>query len=148
MPTKKKNAAAIKAEDAAVAGLAYVAKKEQIKALENECKKLRPDLEGFVEANGQVQESGTQVAVLNHAGMDVTLKRVYRESQTLVPDAEDILRANGLEEAIETVTVVREDVIERLYDDNKISDDLLRSLYTSKSSYAFSAEAKKHYEVS
>ena len=148
MPTKKKNAASITSEEAAVKGLAFVAKKEQIKALESECKKDKPDLENFVQENGKVTESGTQIAILTHAGMDVTLKRVYRETQTLVPDAEEILRKNGLDECIETTTVVREDVIERLYDEGRIPDELLRSLFASKSNYAFSVEAKKHYEVS
>ena len=41
--------------------------------------------------------------------------------------------------------MVREDVIERLYQTGKIPVDLLNKLYVQKESYAFSVKVKKRF---
>ena len=99
-------------------------------------------MEAYVDSAGRVLESGSKLAVLTHADVDVHLKKTLRVGKQLLPEAIDILRAYKLDECIEEVPIVREDVIERLYSEGKISDELLKSIYQDKSTYAFSVEIK------
>lgn len=129
-------------EDLALRGIEYVNKKEAIKELDTQCKECRKPLEAYVDAKGRVLESGSKLAVLTHADVDVHLKKTLRAGKQLLPEAIDVLREKGFDECIEDVPVVREDVIERLYSEGKISDDLLKAIYQDKSTYAFSVEIK------
>ena len=58
----------------------------------------------------------------------------------------DVLRENGLDECIEEVPTIREDVLERLYEEGKVSDEVLQKIYAEKSSWAFSVDLKPHYD--
>lgn len=129
-------------EKIALLGIEYANKKDAIKELEAQCKECRKPLEAYVNSEGRVLESGSVLAVLTHADVDVHLKRTLRVGRQLLPEAIDVLRENGLDECIEEIPTVREDVIERLYSEGKISDDLLKSIYQDKSTYAFSVEIK------
>ena len=124
--------------------------KKAIKTLEDENKKLRIPLEAYLLENGTIpnEESGHRVAILNHADVQVTLKHTHKVTHVLQPDAVEILKKNKLKEAIETVEVVREDVIERLYEEGKISDKVMSSLYAAKESDAFSVSVKGKFDES
>ena len=55
------------------------------------------------------------------------------------------MRENGLEECIEEVPTIREDVLESMYAAGKVSDEVLKSIYQEKSTYAFSVELKSRF---
>ena len=143
MPAKRKSYAELSNEEIALRGIEYANKKEAIKELENQCKECRKPLEAYIDSAGRVLESGSKLAVLTHADVDVHLKKTLRVGKQLLPEAIDVLRENGLDECIEEIPTVREDVIERLYSEGKISDDLLTKIYQDKSTYAFSVELKR-----
>lgn len=148
MPKKKTTSAgAYSNEEIALLGIAYVDAKNQIKDLDKRCKDMRPAFEHFLTESGRTTETGSVVAVVTHAGTDVVFTNTLRTGKTMLPEAIDVLRSNGLEECIETVEVIREDVIERLYDEGKITDDVLKQLYKDTSSFAFGVKLKKHYEI-
>lgn len=139
---RKKSFEELSNEEIALRGIEYANKKDAIKELEAQCKECRKPLEAYVDSAGRVLESGSKLAVLTHADVDVHLKKTLRVGKQLLPEAIDILRAYKLDECIEEVPIVREDVIERLYSEGKISDELLKSIYQDKSTYAFSVEIK------
>lgn len=141
MRTRKKNN--ISGEDIALHAIEYVNKKELIKELEAQCKEYRKPLEAYVDSEGRTLESGSKLAVLTYADVDVHLKKTFRAGHKLLPEAIDILRENGLyDKCVEEVPIVSEYAVERLYAEGKISDELLNSLYEDKSTYAFSVELK------
>ena len=123
-------------------GIEYANKKDVIKELEAQCKEYRKPLEAYIDSEGRVLESGSKLAVLTHADVEVHLKKTLRVGKQLLPEAIDVLRENGLDECIEEIPIVREDVIERLYSEGKISDGLLKTIYQDKSTYAFSVGIK------
>lgn len=129
-------------EEIALHGIEYANKKDAIKELESQCKECRKPLEAYVDSEGRVLPNGSKLAVLTHADVDIHLKKTLRVNKLLLPEAIDVLRENGLDECIEEIPTVREDVIERLYLEGKISDELLKTIYQSKSTYAFSVEIK------
>lgn len=129
-------------EEIALRGIEYANKKEAIKELEAQCKECRKPLESYIDSNGKILESGSKLAVLTHADVDVYLKKILRVGKQLLPEAIDVLRENGFDECIEEIPTIREDVIERLYFEGKISDDLLKLIYQDKSTYAFNVEIK------
>lgn len=138
----KKSFAELSNEELALRGIEYVNKKDAIKELEAQCKECRKPLEAYVDSEGRVLESGSKLAVLTHADVDVHLKKTLRVGKQLLPEAIDVLRAYKLDECIEEIPIVREDVIERLYSEGKIPDEVLRKVYQDKSTYAFSVEIK------
>lgn len=143
MPTpKRKSFADFSNEEIALYGIEYANKKAAIKELESQCKECRKPLEAYIDSFGRVLESGSKLAVLAHADVDVHLKKILRVGKQLLPEAIDVLRENKLDECIENIPVIREDVIERLYSEGKISDDLLMKIYSDKSTYSFSVEVK------
>ena len=139
---KKKSFEELSNEELALRGIEYANKKDAIKELEAQCKECRKPLEAYVDSEGRVLESGSKLAVLTHADVDVHLKKTLRVGKQLLPEAIDVLRAYKLDECIEEVPIVREDVIERLYSEGKIPDEVLRKVYQDKSTYAFSVEIK------
>lgn len=139
---KKKSAEALSNETLVLKAIEYYNKKDAIKELDAQCKACRKPLEEYVDSAGRTLESGSKLAVLSHADVDVHLKKTLRVGKSLLPEAIDVLRENGLDECIEEVPMVREDVVERLYTEGKISDELLTKIYQEKSSYAFSVDLK------
>lgn len=139
---RKKSFEELSNEEIALRGIEYVNKKDAIKELESQCKECRKPLEAYIDAEGRTLETGSRLAVIPHADVDVYLKKTLRVGKQLLPEAIDILRAYKLDECIEELPTVREDVIERLYIEGKISDDILKKIYQDKSSYAFSVELK------
>lgn len=139
---KKKSFEELSNEEIALRGIEYANKKDAIKELEAQCKECRKPLEAYIDSEGRVLESGSKLAVIPHADVDVHLKKTLRVGKQLLPEAIDVLRENGLDECIEEIPTVREDVIERLYSEGKISDELLKTIYQGKSTYAFSVEIK------
>lgn len=140
---KKKSFEELSNEEIALRGIEYANKKDAIKELEAQCKECRKPLEAYIDSEGRVLESGSKLAIIPHADVDVHLKKTLRVGKQLLPEAIDVLRENGLDECIEEIPTVREDVIERLYSEGKISDELLKTIYQDKSTYAFSVEIKK-----
>lgn len=139
---KKKSFEELSNEEIALRGIEYANKKDAIKELEAQCKECRKPLEAYIDSEGRLLESGSKLAVIPHADVDVHLKKTLRVGKQLLPEAIDVLRENGLDECIEEIPTVREDVIERLYSEGKISDELLKTIYQGKSTYAFSVEIK------
>lgn len=146
MPSKKQSNS-LTAETAALTAIQFAKNKDSIKSLETANKKLREPLEEYLTENGSVpnEEAGHKVCVLTHADQEVVLKYTHRVSAVLQPDAIDILKREGITEPVETIEVVREDVIQRLYYEGRISDELLKELYAQKSSDAFSVTLKKKF---
>lgn len=142
MPKKKKSFEELSNEDLALRGIEYANKKEAIKELEAQCKECRKPLEEYLDSEGRVLESGSKLVVIPHADVEVHLKKTLRAGKQLLPEAIEVLLANGLDECIEEVPMVREDVVERLYTEGKISDKVLSEIYQAKITYAFGVDIK------
>lgn len=147
MPKAKKSATPLDNEQLALQGIEFYNKKAAIKELEGQCKTIRQPLEDAVMSGGRETDKGSKVLVIPFADKDVHLKETLRVGKILLPEAIDVLKENGLEECIENVPTVREDVLERLYDAGKVSDDVLKKIYAEKSSYAFSVDVKDRMDV-
>ena len=147
MPKKKTTEVNASTSDLALMGIQYDALKKQSKELDNKCKELRKPLESYLESAGKELSNGSRLVVLTHADLDVHLKHTLRTGKVLLPEAMDVLKANGLDECIEMVPTIREDVIEHLYEIGKVSDEVITKLYAEKSTYAFSVDIKKHFDV-
>lgn len=141
------NPTASNPEEIALLGIGYVTKKDEEKKIKAELTKLRKPLEEWMDAHEQTTDSGSKLCVLSHAGTMVNLKRTLRTSKELVPEAEDILREEGLDYCLETVTLVREDRIEAMYNAGKITDEQLQKLYIPKENFAFSVALTKKAEI-
>ena len=144
---KKKAAPSYSNEDVALRGIEYVNKKETIKTLDAQCKVIRKPLEEYLDAFGKTLESGSVLAVVSHADIDVHLKKTLRMGKVMTAEALSILKENGLDDCIEQVEVIREDIVERLYADGKITDSLLKELYVEKPNYAFSVDLKEKLDA-
>lgn len=133
-------------EQLALQGIDFVNKKQAMKELDAQCKEIRKPLEVAVMKSGRTLDSGSKVLVVPYADKDVHLKETLRVGKVLLPEAMDVLRENGLDECIEEVPTIREDVLERLYEEGKVSDEVLQKIYAEKSSWAFSVDLKPHYD--
>lgn len=133
-------------EQLALQGIDFVNKKQAIKELDTQCKEIRKPLEAAVMKAGRTLGSGSKVLVVTYADKDVHIKETLRVGKILLPEAMDVIRENGLEECIEEVPTIREDVLERLYEEGKVSDEILQKIYAEKSSWAFSVDLKPHYD--
>lgn len=142
MPKKIKTTSELSNESLALKGIEYFNKKEAIKELEAQCKECRKPLENFIDTDGRTLDSGSRLAVIPYADVEVHLRKTLRVGKVLLPEAIDVLREAGLDECIEDVPTIREDVLERLYDAGKVSDDILKAIYKEKPSYAFSVDVK------
>ena len=142
MPRKKDNP--INQEEYPLMGIEYFQHKKEIKLLEDRNKELRTPLEALLTEKGDVSDKGNRQLVLHHADKDVVLNHTRRVSQVLLPEAVDVLKANGLEECIEEIPYVREDVLEVMYQEGKVSDEILKKIYAPKESFAFSVDVKNH----
>lgn len=133
-------------EQLALQGIDFVNKKRAMKELDAQCKEIRKPLENAVMKSGRTLDSGSKVLVVPYADKDVHIKETLRVGKVLLPEAMDVLRENGLDECIEEVPTIREDVLERLYEEGKVSDEVLQKIYAEKSSWAFSVDLKPHYD--
>ena len=133
-------------EQLALQGIDFFNKKAAIKELDNQCKEIRKPLEDAVMKSGRTLGNGSKVLVVPYADKDVHIKETLRVGKVLLPEAMDVLRENGLDECIEEVPTIREDVLERLYEEGKVSDEVLQKIYAEKSSWAFSVDLKPHYD--
>lgn len=147
MPKATKSTTPLDNEQLALQGLEFYNKKAAIKELEGQCKVIRQPLEAAVMTSGRETAKGSKVLVIPFADKDVYLKGTLRVGKVLLPEAMDVLKENGLEECIENVPTIREDVLERLYDAGKVSDEILKKVYAEKSSYAFSVDVKDRMDV-
>ena len=139
---KKHDFGEVSNEEIALKGIEYFNKKDAQKELDKQCKELRKPLETYIATSGKTLESGSVLAVVSHADVDVHLKKTLRISKVLLPEAFDVLKECGCEECIENVPTIREDVLERLYSEGKIIEENLNRIYELKKSYAFSVELK------
>lgn len=133
-------------EQLALQGIDFVNKKQAMKELDAQCKEIRKPLEAAVMKSGRTLDSGSKILVVPYADKDVHIKETLRVGKVLLPEAMDVLRENGLDECIEEVPTIREDVLERLYEEGKVSDEVLQKIYAEKSSWAFSVDLKPHYD--
>lgn len=139
---KKVDFSELSNEQIALKGIEYVNKKDATKELDKQCKELRKPLEEYLAANGKELASGSILAVVSHADVDVHLKKTLRVSKVLLPEAFDVLTECGCSECIENVPTIREDVLERLIGEGKINEENLKKIYGLTKSYAFSVELK------
>lgn len=143
MPVKKQQVT-MEQDDIAAKGMDYYLHKQEIKKHETEIKRLRTSLEEYLKNNNQVLPSGTQVAQLPFADKNVILKNTYRLGASLVAEAIDIAKTiAGLEDCVETVEILREDILESKVIDGTIDEEVLKRFYETKESYAFSVDVKK-----
>ena len=149
MPKAKKTSApsTLSNEELALKGMEFYNKKLAIKELETQCKEIRGPLEEAAKTSGAETDKGSKILVLPLADKEVHLKETLRVGKILLPEAIDILKENGLEECIENVPTIREDVLERMYDAGKVSEDVLKKIYSTKESYAFSVDVKDRFDV-
>ena len=147
MPKAKKETPALSNEQLALSGFDFFNKKAAIKELEAQCKEIRKPLEDAVLLSGHTTDKGSKILVIPHADKEVHLKETLRVGVTLLPEAIDVLKKNGLDECIESIEVVREDVLERLHSSGKVSDEILKQVYAEKTSYAFSVDVKERFDV-
>jgi len=129
------------ADEIGVKAAAYMTLKRQIKELTDKSNEYRVDLEDYIDNNGKEDSKGHIIIVVSHAGQEFELKKESRVSSVQDPEIVDKLKANlgpvNLAKVIEKVEVVRDDVIEVLHEQGKISDELLSKLYSEKTIYAF-----------
>jgi hypothetical protein len=144
--SKPKKSSELSNKEMALLGIQYVNKKEAIKELDKQCKELRSPLESYLESSGKVTSTGSRLAILPYADVDVTLKHTCRESYQLLPEAADVLKELGFSECIELVPVIREDKIDVLVEAGKISPEDLARIYVPKTSYAFSVDIKERFD--
>lgn len=142
----KKSLEGLSNEQLALQGIDFVNKKQAIKELDAQCTEIRKPLEDAVMHLGRTLSSGSKILVVPYADKDVHIKETLRVGKVLLPEAMDVLRENGLERCIEEVPTIREDVLERLYEEGKVSDEVLQKIYAEKSSWAFSVDLKPHYD--
>lgn len=142
---KRKSVAELSNEELALKAIEYVNKKAAIKELDIQCKECRVPLEEALEASGKTLSSGSKLLVLPHADVDVHLKQTLRVGKVLLADAMDVIKENHLDECIELIPTIREDVLERMYNEGKIPDKVLSQIYAEKSSYAFSVDIKERF---
>lgn len=143
----KKVLAELSNEQLALQGIDFANKKQAIKELDAQCKEIRKPLEDAVMKSGRTLSSGSKILVVPYADKNVHLKETLRVGKVLLPEAMDVIHENGLDECIEQVPTIREDVLERLYVEGKISDDVLQKIYAEKSSWAFSVDLKPNYDA-
>lgn len=142
---KRKSMAELSNEELALRAIEYVNKKAAMKELDTQCKECRVPLEEAVESSGKTLSSGSRLLVLPHADVDVHLKQTLRVGKVLLADAMDVIKENHLDECIEEIPTIREDILERMYNEGKIPDKVLSQIYAEKSSYAFSVEVKERF---
>lgn len=133
-------------EQVGLLGIEYANKKEAIKTLESQCKECRKPLESFIETSGRTLESGSKLVVISVSDVDVHLKKTLRVGKVLLPEALDVIVENGLTECVEDVPTIREDVLEQMYLEGKVTDEVLKKIYAEKSTYAFSVEIKERFK--
>lgn len=149
MPTKKSKAplAGISNEEQiASLGVNYVKCQTDKKQIDSEMKTIRKPLEDYLGAMGKELPNGSFLSVVPFADKEVHLKSTLRTSKSQLPEALDVLKENGLEECIEHVPMIREDIVERMYEEGKISDDILAKIYAPKKSFAFSVDIKPRFD--
>lgn len=141
---KEQEAKKLKAsEEIALKAISFFQKKDAIKTLGKQCKELRVPLEEFMGEFGKTLPNGSILCVIPHADVEAHLKNTLRVGKVLQTDAEAVIRKNKLAECLETVTIIREDVLEGMYKAGKVSDDVLSKIYASKETYAFSVDVKE-----
>lgn len=122
----------------------YLSLGEEIKALEARRNALKKDLGAVVDDNGDADDKGslfleldTPIVVGNKTYTH--LKRERRSSpQFLEEKAEEWLHTNGLwDEATETITVIDQDKLYVLNQQERIPDDVLDSFFEDKITWAF-----------
>lgn len=132
-------------EQLALNGIDFFNKKAAIKELDAQCKEIRVPLEQAVMNTGKTTESGSKILVLPYADKEVHIKETLRVGKVLLPEAIDVLKKHGFKECVENVPTVREDVIERLYEQGTLPLDVLKQVYAEKPSFAFSVEVKNKF---
>lgn len=142
----KRTIPALTNEQAVLQALDYYNKKAAIKELDSQCKEIRKPLEERVMKEGATAANGSKALILPYADKEVHIVETLRTGKMLLPEAIDVLKENGLEECIENVPTIREDVLERLYDEGKVSIEVLRKIYAEKNTWAFSVNVKPRYE--
>ena len=132
--------------DIGVKAASYVGKKKQEKLIQGEIKDLKGALEKYLGNNYKEDTKGHHIATVSHLGMTIDLIHQKRVSSVCVPNAIAILKKNVPKEVfnrcVETVEILREDVIEVLHSTGVIDSTLLAKLYEPKESYSFLVKEK------
>ena len=127
-------------------GIEHVQLKQQVKELNARINAIRPSLEDYLKENGS-DVKGSIISVLPYADKDVILKNTLRVSKVLKPEAIDILKELKLTDCIETIEVIREDVLERMWENKLVTDEDVAKIYATADSFAFSVAVKpRHHE--
>lgn len=135
-------------DDIGVKAVAYLAVKQQEKDAKKTIDKLRVDLEGYLVANGVVDDKGNKLVVVKHAGVSVQLKHELRTSVIQNGDAlitlKKLLKKKNLTtdkiietRVIETMEVIRQDVLEVMVNDGLISESDVAKMFSKAETKAF-----------
>lgn len=145
MPKKKASEFPQNAEEIALKGFQYYQGKQQISEIEKSLKETRKPLEAYLDAEGMDTPQGHKLVVVPYADKDVHLKRTRRSTAILRPEALDILKEMGLKDCIESVEVVRDDILSEMILRGELPDEVVQRLYEEKVSNAFSVDVKQRF---
>lgn len=130
--------------------ISFVNANEEIKRLKKVADPLKEELKESADY-GVVDGKGNKVLEIE-GSVDgskgrVILTNTLRVSATLKPNALEAVKAKCSkkvqEQLIETIEVVRDDVLQRMIETGEIDNDLAKELYTTSDSYAFTAKIIK-----
>lgn len=128
-------------KDIGAIAAAYLTIKNKIADATTEMDGYKATLKEYLDQEGKKDTKGSFLAEVQHAGVTFELKKELRVSQKQDPDIISILKKEAPKEVvsrvIEKVEIVREDVLEIMQEQGKISDALLAKLYTEVKNYAF-----------
>lgn len=141
-PTASAGADARVEEDFKRQILEYKSIDDEIKALTKRKDALKESLKEQLTRFGKTDINGSVIYEAEFAGKRVEARNTARTSASLVGDALDILKRKELTEYIEMVEIVRTDILDADIAASRISDAVVKELYESKTTYAFSVKVK------
>lgn len=142
-------------EEMVLQAAAYLKLQEKINALKASAEQIKETLKEYVHQYGDQTDAGHKIVDLPARGKIIRLKNTLRVSSTLAEGAIDTLKeaiaegklaVEGHEHVVESVEIIREDVLELLIENEEISPELAASLYHTKENYAFGATLMDDYE--
>lgn len=127
----------------------FIEKNEQVKSLNKEIAPLKEELKEATSNHGVVLDpnKGHQILTLEGSKGTVVLTNTCKVSTTLRPSALEVIKENfsskEIKDLIEKVEIVRDDVLEQMVKEGKVPDHIVKKLYKTDDTYAFSGKIVK-----
>lgn len=127
----------------------FIEKNEQVKTLNKEIAPLKEELKQSTSDHGEVLDpnKGHQVLTLEGSKGTVVLTNTCKVSTILRPSALEVIKENfstkEIKDLIEKVEVVRDDVLEQMVKEGRVPDHVVKKLYKTEDTYAFSGKIIK-----